>query len=69
MTLKWNSVTGGGRQGRRLQGEVDCGPRVLQGVGGEDDHPGGVLEQAGRQRGRAQLLGGGQGERTKNYPR
>ena len=33
-------VTGGGCQGDRLQGEVDCGARVLQGVGGEDDHPG-----------------------------
>ena len=34
------SVTGGRCQGDRLQGEMDCGPRVLQGVGGEDDNPG-----------------------------
>ena len=33
------------------------GARDQQGVGGQDDDPGRVLEQTGRQRGRAQLLG------------
>merc|ERR1712088_1187243 len=41
--------------------EVAEGARDQQRVGGEDDHPRRVLEQAGRQRGRAQLLGEHQG--------
>ena len=40
------------------------GARDQQGVGGQDDHPGGVLEQARRQCGRAQLLGQHQGNRV-----
>ena len=40
---------------------MDGGARHDEGVGGPDDHPGGVLEQAGRECGRAQLLGGYQG--------
>ena len=39
--------------GARVQGEVGEGARDQQGVGGEDDHSCRVLEQAGRQRGRA----------------
>jgi len=40
---------------------VDRSARHDQGVGGQDDNPGGVLEQAGRQRRGAQLMGGHQG--------
>ena len=47
--------------GAGLQGEMGEGARDQQGVGGKDDHPRRVLEQAGRQRGRAQLLGEHQG--------
>merc|ERR1712088_1226602 len=45
----------------RVQGEMGEGARDQQGVGGKDDHPGGVLEQARRQCRRAQLLGQHQG--------
>ena len=38
-------------------GALDGRARDCEGVGGEDDHAGRVLEQAGRQRGRAQQLG------------
>ena len=47
--------------GAGVQGEVGEGARDQQGVGGEDDHPRRVLEQVGRQRGRAELLGEHQG--------
>ena len=40
---------------------LDRGARDLEGVGGADDDLGGVLEQAGRQRRRTQLLGRAEG--------
>ena len=43
-------------------GALDGRARDGEGVGGEDDHAGRVLEQAGRQRGRAQQLGPETGE-------
>ena len=39
-----NVLAGGGREGGRVQGEVDRGARVLQGVGGQVSRPMGARQ-------------------------